>query len=519
MEKNYYRDEFEDLLKEQADGFRMYPSKKVWSSIYNNLYPGRRWPSLTVMLLLMFSMAYIGITHSNQVSSDHNATQQEESLNKKITTATGVNNHSAQINPHHPNFTTQSKIADQAPHKTIISTSPVEQSESIVRRGTSASAFALKGKTDIIIRPSEPVFVASELKTLTDDNPVSNSHINISGINNTTLNSTITEDISQVTKLESDIEEGIQVAAGDATLPVVAMEVSLIRTHLISPSVRISTQQFSRLNEEAKPDQQTIEWMENYAFQNKPSINKWKNRTDFQAWVTPSAGYRSLKNYEPFNHASRSSLVTATNGNEPESKIVQYPAINLEAGIAARIHSASNVYVKVGVQFNYTGFGIQAQKLHHSTYTTLLLNDPNSSTTYLMPASSEYSNINGVSKKMINNNSFQVSVPVGVDFHLAGAGNVQWFAGADVQPGYVFGGRSLLISADQKNYIENADFRRKWNLSSAVSSYLTYKTPGGVTFMAGPQFRYQLLSTYNSQYTYKENLYNFGIKLGVIKKF
>ena len=39
MEKEFYTDEFEQLLKEKADQFRMYPSKRVWHSIYNNLHP------------------------------------------------------------------------------------------------------------------------------------------------------------------------------------------------------------------------------------------------------------------------------------------------------------------------------------------------------------------------------------------------------------------------------------------------------------------------------------------------
>ena len=43
MEKEFYTDDrFEQLIKERADQFSMYPSKRVWHSIYNNLHPSRR---------------------------------------------------------------------------------------------------------------------------------------------------------------------------------------------------------------------------------------------------------------------------------------------------------------------------------------------------------------------------------------------------------------------------------------------------------------------------------------------
>jgi len=60
MEKNFYNDEFEQLLKEKSDGFRMYPSKRVWHSIYNDLHPGRKWPSVAVSLVLIIALLMVG---------------------------------------------------------------------------------------------------------------------------------------------------------------------------------------------------------------------------------------------------------------------------------------------------------------------------------------------------------------------------------------------------------------------------------------------------------------------------
>src|ERR1035438_1494927 len=60
MERRFSMNNFEESLKEQADDFKMIPSKKVWHGIYNDIHPGRRWPSITVALLLICTLVFIG---------------------------------------------------------------------------------------------------------------------------------------------------------------------------------------------------------------------------------------------------------------------------------------------------------------------------------------------------------------------------------------------------------------------------------------------------------------------------
>jgi hypothetical protein len=55
-------------LKETADDFRMYPSKRVWNSLYNNLHPGRKWPSLAVLFAISFLYVFIGISHKSEIT-------------------------------------------------------------------------------------------------------------------------------------------------------------------------------------------------------------------------------------------------------------------------------------------------------------------------------------------------------------------------------------------------------------------------------------------------------------------
>ncbi len=67
MERKFYTDEFEDLIKESADDFKMYPSKKVWQGLYNDLHPGRRWPSLVVTFAFIFGLLTISHLNTQQL--------------------------------------------------------------------------------------------------------------------------------------------------------------------------------------------------------------------------------------------------------------------------------------------------------------------------------------------------------------------------------------------------------------------------------------------------------------------
>ena len=65
MDRKFYNDNIEHLLKEKSDEFRMYPSKRVWHSIYNDLHPGRKWPSIAVGMLLIIALLLIGYLNTN----------------------------------------------------------------------------------------------------------------------------------------------------------------------------------------------------------------------------------------------------------------------------------------------------------------------------------------------------------------------------------------------------------------------------------------------------------------------
>lgn len=159
-------------------------------------------------------------------------------------------------------------------------------------------------------------------------------------------------------------------------------------------------------------------------------------------------------------------------------------------------------------------------KMDHPTATSMLVNNPDAGQVDVMFMPSSIANVqNGEKVNKLQNNSLQVSIPIGADLRLAGNGKWQWFAGATLQPTYVMSGNAYLLSADMKNYVFDASFVRKWNLNAGFETFVSYKLNQAIQINAGPQLRYQFRSSFSDRYTFDDRFYNIGIKLGIVQRF
>ena len=111
MERKFYPDNFEKFLKGHADQFKMTPSKKVWHGIYNDLHPGRRWPSVAVTMIFIITLVIVGHLNTNNsryshlydlpLSANSNLTKPSKTVFKHPYTKPVVNN-AVQIAVEHP---------------------------------------------------------------------------------------------------------------------------------------------------------------------------------------------------------------------------------------------------------------------------------------------------------------------------------------------------------------------------------------------------------------------------------
>jgi hypothetical protein len=127
---------------------------------------------------------------------------------------------------------------------------------------------------------------------------------------------------------------------------------------------------------------------------------------------------------------------------------------------------------------------------------------------------SNYRNFNGGKTNWLKNYYFQASVPLGVEVKVTSNNKMHVGVASTLQPTYVIGDRAYLITNDYKNYAELPWLIRRWNVNTNLETFVSYST-GKTKWQVGPQVRYQLLSSFVSKYPVKENLFDFGLKVGV----
>ena len=507
MEKNFYQDNFEQLLKENADNFRMYPSKRVWHSIYNDLHPSRRWPSLAIWVLLISSIVYIGISNMKQ----------ELPGQKQVASASGrptiIASVAAGSNITYPAGTFQHSNIN-AVATTPVSTQTADQdnmsntgSIKPVRFNSNAPAV----DQQVAVLTSFTKKTAATGNTLATNKPGNDKKANTARIN--IIGGTEESEVAAVSMVTMDDIKDLISNKKEASLA------DLINKKDDAADKKENAETSNKSSAADKNNTTEKQWIEDFAFHNKPFSSKWKTRVSYRLYFTPSIGYRIMSKNSSYDPVSSSIVTTTGNVQDYKKALSHSAAVNMEIGGSILYNIARNWNLKVGIQLNYTNYNINAYELKHPTMTTLTLNDLNNGLPRLDPRPTTLANIEGVYSKNLNNNTYQVSIPLGADIKIAGKNDLKWYAGATIQPTYITGGNAYLVSSDLKNYVTDKSLMRNWNLNAGFETFVSYKTKSGIIINAGPQFRYQLLSTYTSQYTYNERLYNFGLKIGITTKF
>ena len=236
---------------------------------------------------------------------------------------------------------------------------------------------------------------------------------------------------------------------------------------------------------------------------------KKKNRLDWQVYFTPTVSYRQLSENKTYQHSNAvPGLLSLDNIN---SAVTHKPNFGFEIGTAAKYPLSENINFRAGFQFNINRYDIKA--FSSPTQTTIIrLNDRNG--VDQVSTESNYNNFTGYKSNWLENYYYQVSVPVGIEVKLKGDERMQFGIATTIQPTYVLGERAYLISADYKNYAEVPWLTRRWNVNTNFETFVAYST-GELKWQVGPQVRYQLLSSFVKEYPVKENLFDFGLKVGV----
>jgi hypothetical protein len=184
-----------------------------------------------------------------------------------------------------------------------------------------------------------------------------------------------------------------------------------------------------------------------------------------------------------------------------------------EGGIAMGVKVNKKLQFITGLQFNFAGYNIQATN-SHPTIASIVLNGEVSGQPDIYSTISHYGNRTGSGYTILKNYSLQASLPIGLQYTVAGSEKVKLNLALSIQPTYLLSNHAYFLSEDKKNYLFNRDLFRKWNTNSHVGAYISFSS-NSFNWQIGPQVRYQFLSTYTNRYQLKENLINYGIRIGI----
>ena len=533
MERNFYTDEFEQLLKEKADQFRMYPSKRVWHSIYNNLHPSRRWPSAAMSILLVITLVLTGYlnTSDNSITNKFVKNTEPENINDTYRTPKAktekpafANNKQQQLPNTGSEYVAKAFITDESEISVYTDLKNVDPNtvNAVAQKNQRDEKFPIENKISVnsdkdFIQTTENTSkdIIQAIDTYIKTNQIftdianTNKKIKIKALTPSADNKDQEEFTDENKNEQSKIGNEITFAKKTFT----ASTNSAVSDKLIAGNENLIAKKDINPNDKSLSPEEKA-WIENYALQNKPGRNKWKDKLAFEFYTTPAVNYRKLST------ESKGSITPFATGDVNQA-ISQKPGLGVETGVGLSYAFAKNLRLKAGVQFNYTNYNIDADQTNHPVLTTILLNDPTTGYSYLASRTSTLSNTynsSALQPVVLHNRTYQISIPVGLAYKLSSANNVEWFAGASVQPTYVFGGKAHLISSDLKSYVSEPSSINNWNLNLGFETYMNFKL-GAYNLQVGPQVRYQVYSTYRKNVALIEKPYAVGLKLGIVKGF
>lgn len=488
MERSFYNEDFdfEELIKQKSDQYKIYPSEKVWRGVHGALHSSRRWYFLSFVLFLA-GIAWFTIDQfspgsrklaeaKNKPTSSANNSNANEAVVLPFTPPTG----GVYVKPKAASANTRKGLVIAMNEMPLVAVPAIDRSMESVSIETS---IELKDETsEATAVKNFPVKRDALVSGSGEDKEIDQADIKAPGLENT---------LALFLKKGNILQELAENNVED-------LDENLIATN----------------NELA--DQKRINWLqENAVYElTRPKVK----RISYQLTMAPTINYRKLVGNKDANLASDvKNIPIALNIEGDVDNLVNHkPAVGFELGSMFLYAVNKNLTFKSGLQFNYSRYDIHAYSSYQTERATIALNNFYGVNTDSINRYTRLRNFGGNTVKNLKNEYYQLSAPVGVEMLVLGKGKLQLHAGAMIQPTYLLNRDKYLITTDYKNYTSEASLVRPWNVNTSAEAFVSYKA-GGFRFQVGPQLRYQLFSTYQNKYPVKEFLTEYAIKLGISK--
>jgi hypothetical protein len=470
---------FEQFIKEGADQYRMYPSEKVWKGVHNALHTRRRrW--IIGFTVLFFVGGITSLTFINTDNSKENTIA--------ATTFAAKNNNTPDV------VTKGINISPEVEKGTVYSFAPKQNKSqvNIISAKLVKKTANKKERIEVLVKNYSP---AETDMGMNSETPAVEKSL-------AELNTAVAEE---------NTESPIATTPKNESAPVVSNEITDNNKTEISKLYSVSNTTDPELKEINNA-------VENFAAESivNAALKKAKqSRFSVQGFFTPTVSYRKLTENKAFLQRTAVQNNNLVNNYayflDVNNAVRHKPDMGLEAGANVRYALSKNVSLKVGLQFNVSRYNIRAYT-YAGELATIALN-----TGYYgdsLRTFTTLSNEKGYRQDWLQNLYFQLSAPVGVELRLGGNDKFHYGIAGSVQPTYILGDRSYLLSSDFKNYAEVSWLSRSWNLNTAIEAFVAYNT-GKLKWQVGPQIRRQMFSSFVKEYPVKEYPFDVGLKIGI----
>lgn len=497
MERKFYTNDFEHLLKENADQFKMSPSKKVWHGIYNDIHPGTRWPSVAMGLLFVFTLilvGYLNIQKSENGYFPHIQKNISPQKNKNLLAGgqSLTNPLPNKISGGNNSLRNSSSLHHSIPAQTNKATG-----QNVIEQGTNSFA----GST----------YNNSDRDNITVDNPLqenpAESMLAISPADN---KSSLSND-KIIYQPNAITESGI---TNSEVTPV--YDPYLNTTNIMAIPVKTEFPELTAV----EPGKNKVAFQNEYSANNPNKstshfrLKKHKNaKISWVYYITPAISYRL---YSRQGNIADQNLLGYSNNltNLNLSKAVTHMAsIAGEAGMAMKYSLSKKLKFTSGLQVNYSAYAVQANNIH-PIIATLILHDKKTGYPYPFSSISYFGNGPGNVPVNLHNYNVQLSLPVGLEYEFAGNKEVQFSLAGSLQPSFVIANKMYILSTDKRNYLTNEALDRNLNIATNIGTFVSFSS-NKLKWQIGPQVYYQLLSSYRNEYQVKEHFIDYGIRVGI----
>ncbi|WP_439504499.1 outer membrane beta-barrel protein [Sediminibacterium sp.] len=475
MDRRYNQDnEFERFLQEELQDHRMYPADGVWKNIRNNLHGYPAWPALTVISLLVI----VSLTVSTLLIAP--SADRFRFVSNKVVAQ--INTSSVETRMHAP---APKEAFYQAIEPNQITEQTITQLREPIATIPLADTAPWQMTSTLLVKNTTP---AATIKPTSQDNSV------------VAMGEQETNKLSVNLLLKQSSPETITIKRNELVNKKWSLAKSTEETAL---SINLQDEKNDQL------------------IQKRIHLTIPSKRIGIQFYITPSTSYRSLSDdqikeiVQPNSITAAQNVPLALSYTAGVNDVVRHrPAMGLEVGLAALYNINSRLKFKTGVQVNIRQYHIETFRTNGGVATVSLLNNGGIENFNM---ATSFNNSGGYKQEQLSNKSYQIAVPLGVQWDIIKGNNFGISAEASVQPTYSFNSNVFLLSTDFKNYADGNGFVRRWNVNTSAGIHINFKS-GSNLWQLGPQIRYQHLPTYTNRYPIKEYLMDYGVRLAFTKQ-